>query len=101
MCNTQCPRQIIYDLVRSHDYDLNARGGDAAGAESGGGDGGGGSGSTRKSTNRAAAELSVAFRDHVFCPDGPEGPAHAQVVALGIEVLNFLRGRQVRPVCTV
>lgn len=85
-------RQIIYDLIRSHD--------DPDGVDTGEGDGGGES----KNSNRAAVELSTAFREHVFCLDGPpqlekEGAAarrmNPQAVGLGIEVLNFLRGRQV------
>ena len=66
------------------------------------GDDGGG-----KSDNRAALELSAAFREHIFALDEPVrgGKAAAaaarrpnpQAVALGVEALNYLRGRQVSP----
>lgn len=69
------PDQIIYDLVRSHD--------DPESANVSGG-----------CTNRAASQLSTAFRDHIFCPAGGQS-ANPQAVALGVEALNFLRGRQV------
>lgn len=79
--------------MRSHEDPENSAGGN---------DGG--------STNRAALELSAAFREHLFCVDGSfagegeEGRGrggrqqrpNSQAVALGIEALNFLRGRQVR-----
>lgn len=84
-----CIPQVIYDLIRSHD-----------GVDAGKGDGGG-----NENTNRAAVELSRAFRDHVFCLDRSrqleiDGTARRtnrspQAVGLTIEVLNFLRGRQV------
>ncbi|CAM9723944.1 unnamed protein product, partial [Laminaria digitata] len=74
---------IVYDLVRSHDGLTDAAGeGD----------------SSRGGANRAASELSSAFREHLFCADGSLGDGsrvNPQAVALGIEALNFLRGRQV------
>ena len=54
--------------------------------------------SSRGGVNRAASELSAAFREHLFCVDGSLGDGsrvNLQAVALGIEALNFLRGRQV------
>ena len=55
--------------------------------------------SSRGGANRAASELSAAFREHLFCVDGLLGDGsrvNPQAVALGIEALNFLRGRQVK-----
>ena len=72
---------IIYDLVRSHDDP----------ERTGGGDGGEGS-------NRAATELSAVFRKHLFrlaSGGGAGAEANPQAVALGVEALNFLRGRQI------
>eukprot|EP00903_Cladosiphon_okamuranus_P016144 g14899.t1 len=71
---------ILYDLVRSHDDP------DGAGAGGGGGDG---------SSNRAAAELSAAFRKHLFRLAGGGAGVNPQAAALGVEALNFLRGRQI------
>lgn len=89
---------IIYDLVRSHDdptenVNTGAGAGGGGGSSSRGGDGGSSGGATN---NRAAIELSVAFRRHLFrVADGGAQAVNPQAVALGIEVLNFLRGRQI------
>ncbi|CAM9861147.1 unnamed protein product, partial [Ectocarpus sp. 8 AP-2014] len=82
---------IVYDLVRSHDDDETGNGKGGSGAAGGGGS---------DNNNLAATELSAAFRRHLFHlaeggEQGEDGGVNPQAAALGVEVLNFLRGRQI------
>lgn len=46
-------------------------------------------------TNYAVSQISAAFKEHLFGFGGSGSPAYRQAAALGIDALNFLRGRQV------